>query len=161
MRGSWLAFLLVFSAAEGSSLVVETPSSQSSEPSPAILRTPGESTSGTPLSPAEKRMQGRWQGYDRRQGFKTWSLDVEGRRFRADGSGEWYEGRLEVSEDRQPGWMDFVIETCLCSYAGGTSEAVFGWNGAALIVAAAAPGNPRPDRLDAGGALRFVPAGGD
>jgi hypothetical protein len=111
-----------------------------------------------PLSAAERSVQGSWQGYDYRGGFRTWRLDVEGRRFRAEGSGDWYEGRLVIRADRQPAWIDFVIERCDCSYEGSASEAIFARDGGSLLVAAPAPGNPRPDRLQGGGAqlMRFV-----
>jgi hypothetical protein len=104
-------------------------------------------------------MQGSWQGYDFRRGFTTWTLDVEGRAFHAEGSGEWYEGRLVVRGDRQPASVDFIIERCRCAYEGATSEAVFSRDGESLMVAAAAPGSPRPAAVAAGGAqlLRFVP----
>ncbi len=119
---------------------------------------PAEAAPAGPLSAAETRVQGSWQGYDSRRGFRTWTLDVDGRGFRAEGAGEWYEGRLVVRADRQPAWIDFVIEKCRCAYEGATSEAVFGWEDDALMVAAAAPGSPRPGRLGATGSqlLRFV-----
>ena len=63
-----------------------------------------------------------------------------------------------VRDDRHPAWIDFVIDRCQCAYEGGTSAAVFAWDGESLLVSTAAPGNPRPAGLEAGGAqrLRFV-----
>lgn len=112
-----------------------------------------------PLSAAEKSLQGRWQGYDSERGFKTWSLDVTARSFRSEGRSDWYEGRLVVRNDRQPPWIDFVIERCDCAYEGSTSKAVFGLRGDSLLVAAAAPDKPRPAALETRGVqlMRFDP----
>ena len=126
------------------------------QPSPERPAPPRPEPEG-PLTTAERSLQGRWQGYDHRGGFRTWSLEVQGRGFRAEGSGDWYQGHLVVRADRQPAWIDFVIEECDCAYEGSTSEALFGWTGAALLLAAPEPGNPRPAALQGGGLMRFEP----
>lgn len=133
-------------------------SSPDREPARAEPQAPAPPEPGGPLSAAEKSVQGSWQGYDFRRGFETWSLEVDGRGFRAEGSGDWYEGRLVVRGDRTPAWIDFVIERCRCAYEGDTSQAVFGWDGDSLVVAASPPAKPRPADLEARGAqlLRFV-----
>ena len=145
------------SPAERAALPRQAPESITTEPEPApsIAADPA-----APLSSAERSLQGRWQGYDHRRGFRTWTLDVDGRGFRAEGSGEWYEGRLVLQAEHQPAWIDFVIERCRCAYEPEvTSRAVFSRQGEALLVAATSPGNPRPARLDGGGSqlLRFLP----
>ena len=125
-------------------------------PSPKTPAAPSSEPAGL-LTAAERSLQGRWQGYDHRGGFRTWSLDVQGRGFRAEGSGDWYQGHLVVRADRQPAWIDFVIEECDCAYEGSTSEALFGWTGASLLLAASEPGDPRPAGLQGGGLMRFEP----
>lgn len=146
------------SAAERAALRPASLPSSTPQSPPAAQPAPPQRAPAGPLSSAEKRVQGSWQGYDSRRGHRNWTLDVDGRGFRAEGAGEWYEGRLVVKTDREPAWIDFVIERCRCAYEGATSEAVFGWEGDALMVAAAAPGSPRPGRLGAAGSqmLRFV-----
>lgn len=146
------------SAAEWASLQLSASPMNNAESRPRE-GAPMELVPAGPLSPAESSVQGHWQGYDFHKGFRTWTLQVDARTFRAEGSGEWYEGRLVVDGDRQPAWIDFVIETCLCAYEGRTSEAVFGWQGESLLVLATSPGNPRPERLEAreGQLVRFDP----
>ena len=156
MGRRWLPVLLAISAASAWAAAPGGPfAAQPSRQEPIPVTAPPDK----PLSPAEADLQGRWQGFDARSGSRAWSLEVAGRAFRAAGLGEWYEGRLVVRGDRQPAWIDFVIERCRCAYEGTTSEGVFDRDDDSLGVAAAAPGNPRPASLDdrAAQLLRFEP----
>jgi uncharacterized protein (TIGR03067 family) len=102
-----------------------------------------------PLSPAEAKFHGTWQGYDFDQTMKTWSFWIDGRTYRAEGGpSEWYEGQVLIDPRQDPAWIDFTIETCSCAYEGGVSTGIFEWDGDTIVIAAPTPDDPRPTALD-------------
>jgi uncharacterized protein (TIGR03067 family) len=112
-----------------------------------------------PLSVAEVKFQGTWQGYDIDQTMKTWAFWIEGRTFRAEGGAdEWYEGQVLIDSGKRPGWVDWVIEDCNCAYKGGVSTGVFEFDGDTIVMASPTPDDPRPEALDptAGDVIRLI-----
>ena len=81
--------------------------------------------------------------------MKTWAFWIDGRTFRAEGSGdEWYEGQVLIDPRQDPAWIDFVIDDCSCAYKDGVSTGVFQWDGDSIVIAAPTPDDPRPTSLD-------------
>jgi uncharacterized protein (TIGR03067 family) len=114
-----------------------------------------------PLSGTESRLQGSWQAYDHATRGKTWRFRFDGRAFRAQGAPEdWYEGHIAIDDQREPAQIDFTIDDCKCAYKDMTSEAIFAWNGASLVIAAPEPGEPRPQQFleSSGQMMLLVPA---
>jgi len=126
---------------------VPVPAAQSpvARMSPEPEGVPRASDPSLPLSKSETSVQGDWQAYDFSSKYKTWAMSIDGRRFRAaGGDDDWYEGRISLSSDEDPAWIDFEIEDCRCSYKGMTSKAIYEWDGSSLVVSAPTPGKPRP-----------------
>ena len=63
------------------------------------------------------------------------------------GVDDWYEGQIAIRPDADPAQIAFTIEGCRCPYVDQTSQAIYTWNGEALIVYAPRPGSTRPKRL--------------
>jgi uncharacterized protein (TIGR03067 family) len=118
------------------------------ESSPASPGQPGPAAG--PLVPDEQKLQGRWQAYDVDKEFKLWAFEFSGRTFTArTGDDDWYEGHIAIRSDGDPAQLDFVIDDCRCGYKGMTSQAIYRWNGDALVVSAPTPGDPRPEHFRA------------
>ena len=102
-----------------------------------------------PLSGTEGKFQGSWQAYDFSSDTKSWTMQFDGRSFRAQGgTDEWYEGRILIRDDEKPAQIDFAIDDCRCSFKGMTSKAIFQWDGKSIVIAAPRPGKSRPPRFN-------------
>ena len=100
-----------------------------------------------PLTPAEERFQGRWDGFESNGEDPGWTLHFEGRSFRAESGEQRYEGRFEL-RDGDPAELDLQIETCKCSHEGKTSKAIYRWDEDAILLDGPVPGDPRPVKFD-------------
>jgi len=102
-----------------------------------------------PLSPAETKIQGRWQAFDFGSNNRTWRIRFDERSFHADGGvDDWYKGQVVLRPDEDPAHFDFVIEDCRCELKGQTSTGIYYWKDDALVISAPRPGSRRPMRFN-------------
>ncbi len=101
-------------------------------------RATGELTAG------ERLFQGSWQMRSYESDAATGTLVIDRRDFQADGVHGLYTGYLSVRADLSPAEVDSTIEECDCKFEGMTSRGIFYEDDEGFVIAAPAPGEPRP-----------------
>ena len=103
----------------------------------------------SPLSAAERKLQGRWQAFDFGSNNRTWRIRFDERSFHAEGgTDDWYKGQVVLRPDEDPAHFDFVIEDCRCELKGQTSSGIYYWKDDSLVISAPRPGRQRPLRFN-------------